>query len=163
MKYLINIKILSLVISFICTLSVSSWERGSEAMTWPLNKKKKKPQQNMQGRKEEKRHCNVPRYTNRAPFLGTRAGSRIPSKWEDLFSFFFPFLQGWCPSHPFRCAPAARHRVWGSASPPLVLLWRRAGPETCPRAPWPGTGRVALWGWDIPGRCPQVAKTKPSR
>lgn len=127
MKYLINIKILSLVISFICTLSVSSWERGSAAMTWPLNKEIKSEAD------KRKKHCNVPHYihTNRAAFLGTQAQSRI-LKSEKLFSLLFirfPAVQP--PLTRYRAETFGHERDGGCrGDPPLV--------------PFPCTHRMAL-------------------
>lgn len=114
MKYLINIKILSLVISFICTLSVSSWERGSEAMTWPLNNKKKKTQQNMQGRKEEKRHCNVP-CSIQTELLSLEAGFPVNERTSFLSSSPFCFPTLWPPLNHSRVMTFGHQRGRGDA------------------------------------------------
>lgn len=188
MKYLINIKILSLVISFICTLSVSSWERGSEAMTWPLNKKQK----TRKAEERKKRHCNIPHYIH-TELLSLvprpKAGFSINERTSFLSSSSFCFPTIWPPLNHYRVMTFGHERGRGwrgdthlvpfpahplhstghcsSACPARVFLfWLRAGPETCAHSsestlarPWAGW---YLWGWDILGSCPRVVKTKPS-
>lgn len=159
MKYLINIKILSLVISFICTLSVSSWERGSAAMTWPLNKEIKK-----RGRQEEKTLQRTTLHTYKQSCFPWYPGAEQDSQIrETLFSPLLPFpscststdplqsrdfwpwerrgLKGWHPSCPIPVHPS--HGTGRTAQPALPGFFSlRAGSKL-----WtlPSTRVLARW------------------
>lgn len=140
----------------------------------------------MQGRKEEKIHCNIPCYiqtellslvprlkagfsiNERNSFSASSVCQLFDLHWTttELMTFGHERAWRWQPSCPFPRAPAARHRALQLSQPcqgffpVLPESWPRDLHSPVPKRPGQATGRLVPLGARRPGKPPSSCENE---